>query len=166
MCTQDDELPKLSPPSTEEMEQDRIPRLWDPGETPRGLKERKMRQQQGQLHLTGLKQNENAAVRYSQSPCSGTGHLLQAEDAASENEQRRPAKAQDVPEAELQERAPGRARAHVAPTHDMERLWKAAFGRNRPDTANCDDCSTNGVARDGNQQEMQVSMGCNITVKE
>lgn len=169
-----DELPKLLPLSKNEMKPDRIPRLWDPGATPYGLKERKMRQQQRDLHLMGLKQDENATVRYSQQPLSGIGHLLRAEDAASENEQRRPAKAQDVPEAELREKAPGRVRAHIAPTHenvkrDMERLWEAAFGRNRPDTANGDDCLTNGVARDGcdgNRQKMQVSAGCNIPVRE
>jgi hypothetical protein len=56
-CKQEDELPKVSPPSAEEeAEHERIPRLWAPGGTPRGLKERQLRQQHEQLQLMGFSQ--------------------------------------------------------------------------------------------------------------
>jgi len=68
-----DDLPKLSPPSGDESDlwdagpeglDSGVPRLWEKGDTPRGLKEREQRKALEQLKLMGVPINvDNTPVR-------------------------------------------------------------------------------------------------------
>ena len=57
--TQGETLPNLSPDGSDggpPEDQHGIPRLWAPGDTPRGLRERQQRQLQEQMQLMGVNQ--------------------------------------------------------------------------------------------------------------
>ena len=73
----DETLPNVSPDESDAgQDQNGIPRLWAPGDTPRGLRERQQRQQHEQMQLMGVNAANGDAKRVAQglAPAANPSH--------------------------------------------------------------------------------------------